>query len=347
MLSFSIAQIANIVQGEIEGNPNEMIYKFGKIETATSGEITFLANLKYEAFLYTTKASCVLIPKDYVLNRSIKTNLIRVNNPYDALIILLAKYQKQQANAINGIHKKAVIMTKHKIPKSAYIGPGVVIDENAKIGEYAQIHALVYIGPNVQVSDSVIIYPNVTVYAGCSIGARSIIHAGAVIGADGFGFSPNPDGSYKKIPQIGIVVIEEDVEIGANSTIDRATMGETRICKGTKIDNLVQIGHNVEIGEHTVMAGQSGIAGSAKIGKKVMIAGQVGISGHLRVGDGAVLGPQTGIIGKVENGAKLLGSPSMPVKNYLKNMVHFRNLSEIVARIEALEQKYNQEKTID
>lgn len=341
MLGFSIAQIASIVQGEIEGDSSAMIYDFGKIETAKTGDITFLANLKYESCLYTTQASCVLIAKEYHLKRAIKPNLIRVDNPYQALAKLLAEYQKLQARTLKGVHKKAIVLTKKTIPKSAYIGPGAVVEEGVEIGENVQIHALAYLGAGVKIGTSSIIYPQVCVYAGCQIGARCIIHSGAVIGADGFGFSSNSDGSYTKIPQIGTVIIEEDVEIGANSTVDRATMGETRIRKGAKIDNLVQIGHNVEIGEYTVMAGQSGIAGSAKIGNRVMIAGQAGISGHLSIGDGAVLGPQSGISNRVKAGDKLLGSPAMPVNIYMKNMVHFRNLSQLIERIEKLEKHYN------
>lgn len=341
MIGFSIAQIANMVQGEVEGNSAEIIYNFGKIETAKSGDITFLANQKYETFLYTTQASCVLIASDYKLKQPIKASLIRVPNPYAALTHLLSEYAKIQKSQLKGIHKKAIILTKHKIPKSVYIGPGAVIDQDVEIGEYVQIHALAYVGQNVKLGESVIVYPNASIYADCQIGARSIIHAGAVIGADGFGFSPNPDGTYTKIPQIGTVIIEEDVEIGANAAIDRATMGKTIIRKGVKIDNLVQIGHNVEIDEHTVIAGQSGIAGSTKIGKKVTIAGQVGISGHLTIGEGAILGPQTGVISKVDSGAKIMGSPSMPVKSFLKNMLSLNKLSDIIIRVENIEKKLN------
>ena len=298
-MEFSAQQIAGFLKGTIEGDPEVKVCSFSKIEEGKPGTLTFLANLKYAHHIYNTHASIVLVNNDFKPEHPVKATLIKVPNAYAALAMLL-NLVEQSKKAKVGIGSTAFVATSATLGDNCYIGNFAYIGDNAKIGNNCQIYPHAYIGDNVEIDDNCVIYPNVTIYEGCKIGNKCILHAGCVIGSDGFGFAPEGE-TYKKIPQLGNVIIEDNVEIGANTTIDRAVMDSTIIRKGVKLDNLVQIAHNVEVGENTVMAAQVGIAGSVKIGKHCMFGGQVGLAGHIHIADHVVFGAQAGVISDVKD----------------------------------------------
>jgi UDP-3-O-[3-hydroxymyristoyl] glucosamine N-acyltransferase len=336
-MTFSAAQIALIINGKVEGNANAAVESFGKIEEAKENQLAFLANPKYEDYLYSTKASVVIINDALELKQPVSTTLIRVTDAYTAFAILLAKYQEMMQQQLTGIQQPSYIAATVSYGQNVFIGAFAYIGEKVKIGNNSKIFPNAFIGDNVTIGDNNIIHPGVKIYHDCAIGNRVTIHAGSVIGSDGFGFAPLADGSFKKIPQIGNVVIEDDVEIGANTTIDRATMGSTIIKSGAKLDNLIQIGHNAEIGNSTVIAAQAGVSGSTKIGKGVMIGGQAGIVGHIQLGDGAKVNAQSGVSKSVEAGKAVTGSPAYDYTSALRSQAINRKLPELEKRVKELE----------
>lgn len=337
-MSFTAQQIAVYLGGEVEGNPEASVNDFAKIEEGKEGAISFLADPKYEHFLYSTDSSVVIVNKSLVLANPVKATLVRVENAYEAIARLLTLYESMKPKK-SGVSDKAFVSESATIGDNCYIGPFAYIGENVKIGNNTLVFPGVYIGDNVTVGDGCTFNPNVSIYHGCSIGNRVIIHAGAVIGADGFGFAPTVNG-YEKIPQIGIVTIGDDVEIGANTCIDRSTMGSTVIGKGVKLDNLVQIAHNVVVDENTVMSAQAGVAGSSKIGKWCMLGGQVGVAGHLTVGDRLYAGAQSGIAGGrliKQGNATVMGYPALEHSNFARSMAVVKNLPEIYKQINEMQ----------
>ncbi len=335
-MDYSARQIADFLQGELEGDAEAKVSQLAKIEEATEGTMTFLANPAYTPYIYTTKASIVLVREDFKPERPVSSTLIRVKDPYGALARLLELY-KNSVPQKQGISHLAYIADSAKVGDDTYIGEFASIGENVVVGKNAKIYPHVTVGDNVVVGDNTILYSGVRIYESSRIGSDCTIHANAVIGADGFGFAPQTDNNYKKVAQIGNVVIEDKVEIGAGTTIDRATLGSTVIRRGVKLDNLIQIGHNVVIGENTVMAAQCGVAGSSKIGKNCMIGGQAGISGHLTVGDDVKMAAQAGIPSNVKDGQTIMGSPAMDASQYRKAFIYFRNFEKLVKRIDELE----------
>lgn len=334
-------QIAEALGGRLEGNPNQEVSKLSKIEEGYSESITFLANLKYKNYIYTTQASVVIVGNDFVPEKPISATLIRVENPYTAFTQLLEFYNQMKNQQKVGIENPVFVALSVKKGENLYIGAFTTIAENVIIGNNVKIYPNVNIAENVVIGDDTIIYSGVNIYSESIIGKNCIIHSGAVIGADGFGFAPQPDGTYKKIPQIGNVVLENNVEIGANATIDRATMGSTIIREGVKVDNLVQIAHNAEIGKNSVIASQSGVAGSSKIGENCTIGGQVGIAGHISVGNGVKVQAQSGIARNVEEGEVLQGTPALGYMEYNRAYVLFKKLPQIEERVQKLEHKIN------
>lgn len=336
-MEFSARQIADFLTGEIIGNPQVTVSGFSKIEEAGPGTLAFLSNEKYEHYLYSTEASIVLINESFQIKEQVKSTLIRVKDAYASLAMLLSLIEKNKPQK-SGRENPSFVAESARVPEKTYIGAFSYIGNNVKIGENVQIYPQVFIGDNVTIGDNCLIYPGVKIYPDSQIGNNCTFHAGAVIGSDGFGFAP--EGSvYNKIPQIGIVVIEDNVELGANTTIDRATMGKTVIRKGVKLDNLVHIAHNVEVGENTVMAAQVGIAGSTKIGKHCMFGGQVGAAGHIEIGDNAQLGAQTGIPSSVKPGAVLLGAPGINARDFAKSSAVFKNLPELQRTVTSLKKE--------
>ena len=325
---FSAKIIADHLGGTIIGNPDAEVSEVGRIEAGKPGQLCFLANPKYEQWLYKTKASVVIVSKKLLPPQEVSTTLICVEDAYQGIALLLDLFNTFKAQQKRGRSVMAVVNRGVKLGKGVYVGPFAVIAKGSVIGDRVQIYPHVYIGEGVKIGADTIIYPSVTIYPGCVVGANCIIHAGAVIGSDGFGFAPTSDGSYRKIPQIGNVVIEDNVEIGANTVVDRATMGSTTIRKGVKLDNLIQIGHNVEVGENTVMASQSGVAGSTKIGKSCQFGGQAGISGHISVADGTKVGAQAGVISHTKPNEVLIGSPAIDYRTYFKAYAVFKRLPE-------------------
>jgi UDP-3-O-[3-hydroxymyristoyl] glucosamine N-acyltransferase len=338
MLEFSAQQIAMMIQGQVEGDASVTVHNFGKIEEATAGQISFLANPKYEAFLYTTAASIVIIGAQQQLKEKINATLIRVPDAYAAFATLLTKYQELKAQQLEGIQSPSFIAPSAKIGTNHFIAAFAYINEGATLGDHVKIFPNVVIGENVKIGNHVTIHPGVVVYADCVIGNHVTIHSGSIIGSDGFGFAPKEDGSYQKVPQLGNVVIEDDVEIGANTTIDRATIGSTFIRKGVKLDNQIQIAHNVEIGSNSVIAAQTGVSGSTKIGKNVMAGGQVGISGHLAIADGIKIAGKTGVTKSfLTANMTLTGYPAAEQKQSLRSQVYVKNLPELEKRVQELE----------
>lgn len=332
MVQFTAKQIATFLNGEIEGNPESKVNTFAKIEEGREGAISFLANPKYAHYLYTTESTIVLVNKDFKPEKTVKPTLVRVDNAYDAIARLLTLYEST-VPAKKGISELAFIDPSATVGKDCYVAPFAYIGKDAVIGDATQVYSGAVIGDGVQIGTHCLIYPNVTIYHGCKLGDRVTLHAGVVIGADGFGFAPTPNG-YDKIPQIGIVTIEDDVEIGANTCVDRSTMGSTFIRKGVKLDNLVQIAHNVEVGANTVMSAQVGVAGSAKVGSWCMFGGQVGISGHIKLGDRVLVGAQAGVGGSIPNGnATIQGSPAIESKNFWRSSVVFKKLPDLYRQI--------------
>lgn len=337
-LEYSVEQIAALVGGRIEGSPSILVSGFGKIETAVAGELTFLSNVKYEAYIYTTKASAVLVSEDFIPKSPIAATLIRVTDPYTALAQLMQQVSHQLCPRRQGIDPRAVIADDAQVGDNCYIAAGAIVEEGVSLGAGCQIYPNVYIGRGTTIGDNCIIYPNVTIYYGTKVGKNCIIHAGAVLGADGFGFAPQLDG-YQKIPQLGNVVLEDNVEVGANACIDRAALGSTIVREGVKLDNLVQIAHNCEVGKHTVLAAQVGIAGSTKIGAWCQAGGQVGIAGHLSVGDRVQMAGQTGILGNIKSDQVIMGSPAMDAKQAMRTYAVQRKLPDLAQRLEALEKE--------
>ncbi len=337
-MQYTAQALASLVGGEIKGDPNTTVTEFAKIEEAGPGTLTFLANPKYVRYLDSTDASIVLISKHLVPDREVKPTLIIVDDAYKALAVLLEFYQKMQ-HTRKGKEKHAFIHKSARLGKDVYVGAFAYISENTVIEDEVKIYPHVFIGENVRIGKGTVIYPGVKIYNDTIIGKNCIIHAGTVIGSDGFGFAPQADGSYKKIAQIGNVIIEDDVEIGANCTIDRATMGSTVIRRGVKLDNLIQVAHNVEIGDNTVIAAQTGIAGSAKIGRNNMIGGQAGFVGHIRVGNNVKVAAKTGVTKDVPDNQTLLGEPAMPAKEFTRNYAVFKNLYKFYSEFLDLKRK--------
>lgn len=335
-MEFSADLIAQQVGGIIEGDGSVTVSTFSKIEEAKPGSITFLANPKYTHYIYSTDASIVLVRKDFVAEHPVKATLIKVDDPYATLSALLTMVAKFMFVMPVGIEEPCHIASGVEVDSDSYVGAFAYVGEGAKLGKGVKIFPQTYVGRNVVIGDGSILYPGVRIYDGCHIGARCIIHSGAVIGADGFGFAPTPDG-YHKIPQIGIVVIDDDVEIGANTTVDRATMGATHVGRGTKLDNLIQVAHNAEIGTSTVIAAQTGIAGSTKIGSRCMIGGQVGFAGHSKVGDDVQIGAQSGIPGNVADGSRIMGYPAVPARDFMRQSAYIKRLGELFDRVTDLE----------
>lgn len=326
-MEFTAEQIANVIGGRVEGNKDAKVHTFAKIEEGTEGAISFLSNPKYTHYLYDTKSSIVIVNEDVELEKDVDATLIRVPNAYESIAKLLQIYEASKPKK-TGVAPQAYIAPSAKLGNNCYVGPFAYVGEGAEIGDGCQIYPHAVVGDNVKVGSNCIFYPNTTIYQGCKIGNNVTIHAGSVIGADGFGFALGADG-YDKIPQIGIVVIEDNVEIGANTCVDRSTMGATVIHKGVKLDNLVQVAHNVEIGENTVMSAQVGIAGSTKVGSWCMFGGQVGLAGHITIGDKTFLGAQSGVPGSLKGGEELIGTPPMNPRQYFKSQAIFRRLPDM------------------
>ncbi|MDM8336746.1 UDP-3-O-(3-hydroxymyristoyl)glucosamine N-acyltransferase [Mediterranea massiliensis] len=339
-MEFSAKQIASFIQGEIVGDENATIHTFAKIEEGIPGAISFLSNPKYTPYIYDTKASIVLVNKDFVPEREVKATLIKVDNAYESLAKLLALYEQSKPQK-KGIDSLASIAPSAQIGEDVYIGPFAVIGEGAVIGSHTRIYPHTYIGDHAKIGENCLLYSGVNVYHDCRIGNNCTLHSGSVIGADGFGFAPTPEG-YEKIPQIGIVILEDNVEIGANTCVDRATMGATIIHSGVKLDNLIQIAHNDEIGSHTVMAAQVGIAGSTKVGEWCMFGGQVGIAGHIHIGNKVDLGAQSGVPSSLEDNSRLIGTPPMELKGYFKSQAIFRKLPNMYFELNALRKELNE-----
>jgi UDP-3-O-[3-hydroxymyristoyl] glucosamine N-acyltransferase len=337
-MEFTARQIASVLEGTIEGNPDITIHKLSKIEEGVPGSLTFLANPKYTPYIYSTRASIVVVNKDFLPEQEVTSTLVRVNDAYTAFAKLLELYN-QINNEKKGVSSLAFVSPSAKIGKDVYIGELAYIGDNVTIGDNTKIFPHVFLGDNVQVGENTTLFAGVIIYSDNLIGSNCTIHGGAVIGADGFGFAPQQDKNYKKIAQIGNVVIEDDVEIGSNTTIDRATLGSTILRRGVKLDNLIQVAHNVEIGENTVIAAQTGISGSTKIGKNCMIAGQVGFVGHINIGDDVKIGAQAGVPGDIKDGSIVLGTPAIDIANFRRSFVHFKNLPDIVKRLQELERK--------
>jgi UDP-3-O-[3-hydroxymyristoyl] glucosamine N-acyltransferase len=337
-MQFTAAQISVLINGKIEGSADAAVTSFGKIEEAQEGQLTFLANPKYEEYLYTTNASIAIINVEYELRQPVKPTLIRVSDAYTAFAQLLSKYQEMATQQMRGIQQPSFIATSAQLGTDVFVGAFTYIGELAKIGVNTKIFPNSFIGDNVQIGDNCIIHPGVKIYHDCVLGHNVIIHAGTVIGSDGFGFAPQADGSFKKVPQIGNVVIEDNVEIGANTTIDRATIGSTIIHTGAKLDNLIQIAHNVEVGNSTVIAAQVGVSGSTKIGKNVMIGGQAGLVGHIQIADGTKINAQSGVSKSLkEPYSAVTGSPAGDYTSSLRSQAVFRNLPQLEKRIQELE----------
>ena len=347
-MEFKASQIAELVKGELVGNPDAAVTTFSKIEEARPGAITFLANPKYTHFIYSTEASVVLVRRDFEASEHVAATLIRVDDPYATLSELLQYVSASMAPHPSGIEQPCHIADGVDIDPDTYVGAFAYVGQDVTLGKGVKIYPQAYIGQGVHIGDGTVVYPGARIYHGCRIGARCVIHAGAVIGADGFGFAPLPDGSYHKIPQIGIVVIEDDVEIGANTTIDRATMGETVIRRGAKLDNLIMAAHNTEVGHDTVIAAQAGIAGSTKVGANCMIGGQVGFAGHIRIADKVQIAAQSGVAHDVAAGARIMGSPAIDAKEYMRQTVYQKRLADLFSRVNRLErnsEKENQKKS--
>ena len=338
-MEFKASMIADFLQGTVEGDPDVTVSAFAKIEEGYRGALSFLANPKYEDYLYETASTVVIVNKTQKLKHPVKCTLIRVDDAYRAFASLLEMYASQQQEK-SGREEPVFVAASATLGENIFIGAFTYIAENAKIGNHVKIHQQVYIGDNVTIGDNTILYPGVKIYRDCKIGNNCVIHSGAVIGADGFGFAPQADTDFKKVPQIGNVVIEDCVEIGANTCVDRATMGSTILRRGVKLDNLIQVAHNVEIGENTVIAAQTGISGSCKVGKNCMFAGQVGLAGHLTVADGVKIGAQSGLNSSIKTpDSVLMGSPVVNYQDWLKSVVVIRRLPELKKKVDEMERQ--------
>ncbi len=337
-MQFPASQIAQLINGKVEGDAATAVVSFGKIEEAGSGQLTFFSNAKYEDYLYSTKASVIIINDTYKLKQPVNATLIRVADAYTAFATLLTKYQEIARQMLSGIQEPSYIAKTASHGENVFIGAFAYLGENVKVGNNSKIYPNAFIGDNVSIGNDTVIHPGVKIYHDCVIGNDVTIHAGTVIGSDGFGFAPQADGTLKKVPQIGNVVIEDSVEIGANATIDRATIGSTVIKKGAKLDNLIQIAHNVEVGYSTVIAAQAGVSGSTKIGNGVMIGGQAGIVGHIQIADGSKINAQAGLGKSLKKpGSAVTGSPAYDYNQAIRSQATARNLPEMERRIKELE----------
>jgi len=339
-MKFTATQIAGILEGDIVGNPEAEVSKLSKIEEGTEGSLTFLANPKYTQYIYSTGASITIVNKDFTPEEELSTTLIKVEDAYKSFSKLLEYYNKVKMNKV-GIEQPTFISDSATFGEELYFGAFSYMGDNVNIGDYVKVYPNAYIGDNVTIGNNVIIFAGAKIYSESVIGDNCVIHSGAIVGADGFGFAPNEKGEYQKVPQTGNVILEANVDIGAGTTIDRATLGSTIIRKGVKLDNQIQIAHNVEIGENTVIAAQTGIAGSTKIGKNCMIGGQVGIVGHITIGDNVRIQAQSGIGRNVKDGETLQGSPALNYGDYNKSYVYFKNLPKLAKTINQLEKKIN------
>ncbi|HXS58740.1 MAG TPA: UDP-3-O-(3-hydroxymyristoyl)glucosamine N-acyltransferase [Hanamia sp.] len=350
-MQFTAKQIAGFIDGKIEGNPDVAVSSFGKLEEATQGQLAFLANPKYEDYLYTTKASVIIINSTLQVEKKIDATLIRVPDAYSSFAVILTEYAKMARANLTGIQQPVYISPTARMGENIFIGAFAYLGENVIVGNNVKIYPQVYLGDNVTVDEGSILYPGVVIHHDCVIGKNVAIHAGSVIGGDGFGFAPQSDGSFKKVPQIGNVVVEDHVEIGANTAIDRATIGSTVIKSGVKLDNLIQIAHNVEVGNNTVIAAQSGVSGSTKIGKNVMIGGQAGIVGHILIADGSKINAQSGVGKSIKTpNTSVTGSPAFDYTHALRSQILSRNLPALEKRVKELEElveKMKNEKVID
>ncbi len=337
-MKFTATQIAGILGGDIEGNPDIEVFKLSKIEEGEEGSLTFLANPKYKPFIYTTKASIAIVNKDFIAENKIEATLIRVNDAYESFSKLLEYYNQVKMNK-SGVEQPCFISDSAKYGSNIYLGAFSYIGENVTIGDNVKIYPNTFLGDNVSIGNDVVIFAGAKIYSETIIGNNCVINSGAIIGADGFGFAPNKDGEYKKVPQTGNVILEDFVDVGAGTTIDRATLGSTIIRRGVKLDNQIQIAHNVEIDQNTVIAAQTGIAGSTKIGKNCQIGGQVGIVGHITIGDNVKIQAQSGIARNIKDNEVLQGSPALSYSDYNKSYVHFKNLPGIVKSMNEIEKK--------
>jgi UDP-3-O-[3-hydroxymyristoyl] glucosamine N-acyltransferase len=328
-MKFKAEEIALYLKGEVVGDPEVTVSNVSKIEEGKEGTLAFLANPKYENYLYTSDASIVLVNKDFVPREPVKATLIKVNDAYQAFAALLDLYMQARESLKSGVEQPSFIHQSSELGQNCWVAAFAYIGRNVKIGEHVKIYPHVYVGDNVTIGDGTILYSGVKVYDDTVIGRRCILHSGAVVGSDGFGFVPQKDGSYKKIPQIGNVILEDDVEIGANTTIDCGTMGSTILRKGVKLDNLIMIAHNCEVGDHTVMAALTGLAGTSKVGKNCKFAGQVGLAGHLTIGDNVQIGAQSGVSKNVKSNEIILGSPAFDFKQAIRMYTVLRNLPQL------------------
>ena len=333
-MEFSAKQIAEYLQGEIVGDANACVNTFAKIEEGVPGALSFLSNPKYIPYKKKKKSSVVLVNRDFIPEQPVQATLIKVDNAYESLAKLLTLYESMKPKH-TGIDPLAFVSPSAKIGENVYLGPFAYVGENAVIGDGVQIYPHAFVGDSAEIGKNCILYSNVNIYHGCKVGNNCVLHSGCVIGADGFGFAPTPQG-YEKIPQIGIVILEDNVEIGANTCVDRATMGATVIHAGVKVDNLIQIAHNVEIGENNVFAAQVGVAGSTKIGNHNMVGGQVGFSGHITIGVNNGIGAQSGIPKSIGNNLQIIGTPPVGIKEFYKNYLYIQRLSEMVHDIKDL-----------
>ena len=336
-MKFSAKQIAEFIQGTIVGDENATVHTFAKIEEGIPGAISFLSNPKYTSYIYDTQSSIVLVNRDFEPEREIKATLIKVDNAYESLAKLMTLYEQNHPKR-TGIDSLAYVAPTAKIGENVYLAPFACVGDHAEVGDNTELHPHATVGRNAKVGKNCILYTNSNVYHDCIVGDNCILHSGSVIGADGFGFAPTPNG-YDKIPQIGIAILEDDVEIGANTCVDRATMGATIIRKGVKLDNLIQVAHNVEIGSNTVIASQTGIAGSTKVGEWCMFGGQVGIAGHIKIGDKVNLGAQSGVPGSIKSGQSLIGTPPIEMKNFFKSSAVFKKLPEMYMELNNLKKE--------
>ena len=337
-MTFTANQIAVLISGKIEGNPDSAVNSFGRIEEAQNGQLAFLANPKYEEYLYHTKASIIIVSDKLELKEPVQNTLIRVSDPYSSFAVLLHHYQEIKTQQLNGVQDPSFISPSAIKGQNVFIGAFAYIGEKTVLGNNVKVFPGVYIGNNVTVGDNCLFHPGVKIYHDCVIGNNVIIHAGTVIGGDGFGFAPQADGTFKKVPQIGNVIIEDNVEIGSNATIDRATIGSTIIKAGAKLDNLIQIAHNVEVGNNTVIAAQAGVSGSTKIGNNVMIGGQAGVVGHINIADGSKINAQSGVSKSIKiPKTTVTGSPAFDYTSALRSQALARNLPDLEKRISELE----------
>ena len=339
-MKFTATQIAELLSGKVEGNPNAEVWNVAKIEEGAPGMLSFLANPKYTHYIYETKSSVVIVNDDFEATAPIQTTLIRVPDAYASFAKLLAFYDQMSQNKQGGVSSLAFVSKSAQCGENLYLGEFAFVGENAKIGNNVKLYPQVYIGDNCIVGDNTVLYPGVKLYRNTVVGQNCILHAGVVLGADGFGFAPQPDGHYEKIPQVGNVVVEDNVEIGANTTIDRSTMGSTRVHKGVKLDNLVHLAHNVEVGENSALSAQVGVSGSTHLGKNCVVGGQSGFVGHITIADGSQFGGQSGIMGSIkQENQQFMGTPIQPLRKYLVSNARFRHIDEMARKLEKLEKE--------